>query len=100
MGFLSLMVLASTVACLPILVLRNSGTQTCGPASWETIVLFYLLNYGAHAMTVVGFPGEREPNVGYTCPKLVSPSLALFLETVIPKTGTTRGCTLRGRQRR
>jgi len=86
MGFLSLMVasvfLASTVACLPILVLRNSGTQTCGPASWETIVLFYLLNYGAHAMTVVGFPGEREPI------SLMWATLALLL----PYSGIGKAC--------
>jgi len=74
--------LASTVACLPILVLRNSGTQTCGPASWETIVLFYLLNYGAHAMTVVGFPGEREPI------SLMWATLALLL----PYSGIGKAC--------
>ena len=83
MGFLSLMVasvfLASTVACLPM---RNSGTQTCGPASWETIVLFYLLNYGAHAMTVVGFPGEREPI------SLMWATLALLL----PYSGIGKAC--------
>ena len=63
-------------------MLRNSGPQTCGPASWETIVLFYLLNYGAHAMTVVGFPGEREPI------SLMWATLALLL----PYSGIGKAC--------
>jgi hypothetical protein len=57
---LSVMLGAVGVTCLPILAKRDSSETTCGPANWQTIVLFYILNYGAHAMTVVRLPGERD----------------------------------------
>jgi hypothetical protein len=37
---------------------NSSSTDICGPADWQTIILFYLGNYGAHAVTVVSLPGE------------------------------------------
>ena len=36
-----------------------SNTSQCTAADWQTIVLFYIVNYGAHAFTVVAYPGEK-----------------------------------------
>jgi hypothetical protein len=77
-----LLIVASSVACLPIVVQRSSSS-TCGPAGWEDIVFFYLLNYGAHAMTVVNLPGECD------LVSLIWATLALLL----PYSGIIKACT-------
>lgn len=38
---------------------NTPNTTQCTPADWQSIVLFYVVNYGAHAFTVVSYPGEK-----------------------------------------
>jgi hypothetical protein len=55
----------------------------CSPATWQTIVAFYLLNYGTHAMTVKGVPGD-------TLFKSVGRIVSALL---LPFSGVWRGCS-------
>lgn len=54
----------------------------CGPASWETVFAFYILNYGAHAITIKPSPGDR------TFRTIVLALAALL----VPFSGVLRGC--------
>jgi len=54
----------------------------CTPATWQTVILFFLLNYGVHAFTVKSFPGET----GYTTAGWMLAALLL------PFSGITKGC--------
>jgi len=38
---------------------RAANTTQCSSADWKRIALFYIVNYGAHAFTVVTYPGEK-----------------------------------------
>ena len=60
----------------------STSPDICGPADWKTIILFYLLNYGAHAFTVVNLPGET------TGQKIYWSILALLL----PYSGIGKAC--------
>jgi hypothetical protein len=71
--------LLALVAAYPVL---PRSTVICGPASWQDIVIFYLLNYGAHAATIKSFPGER------TSVQIMWVVAALLL----PYSGIVRAC--------
>ena len=43
---------------MPVMTSRDSSETTCRPADWQSIITFFLLNYAAHAMTIVRYPGE------------------------------------------
>src|SRR5271170_807356 len=45
-------------APIPSIFLPRSVGLLCLPASWDTIVLFYVFNYIAHAATVTSSPGD------------------------------------------
>jgi hypothetical protein len=34
--------------------------QSCDTSTWQTVLLFYILNYGAHASTIKSVPGESK----------------------------------------
>jgi hypothetical protein len=55
---LSAIVLLCSVQALPINI-TTRATVFCGPSTWITLVAFYLLNYGVHAMTIKSAPGDR-----------------------------------------
>jgi hypothetical protein len=69
---------------LPISTDRASSetVDACGPVDWLTIFLFYIVNYGAHAFTIVTLPGEK------TTDQLYSSILALLL----PYSGIGKAC--------
>lgn len=39
---------------------RSDDSPICSPVSWEQIVIFILVNYVTHAVTVKTYPGERK----------------------------------------
>src|SRR5271170_5768216 len=53
--------LLTSVNGAPILSTRSSQSSelSCGPSTWETVILFYLFNYAAHALTIKSVPGEQ-----------------------------------------
>ena len=51
----------SLTAALPINnTKRRDDSPICSPVSWEQIVIFILVNYVTHAVTVKTYPGERK----------------------------------------
>jgi len=59
-AILIIALLLRVVAALPMTpVQRRDDNVTCGPASWRTVLLFYVVNYGTHALTVKTSPGEN-----------------------------------------
>jgi hypothetical protein len=56
--------------------------QSCDLSIWETVILFYILNYGTHAFTIKSVPGES------TLDRVVSTAAALLL----PFSGVYRAC--------
>jgi hypothetical protein len=67
-------IIAASVLPVPI---------TCGPASWQTIVAFYLLNYATHVMTLKSLPGE----------KWYRRACDIFLALLVPFSGVQRACS-------
>lgn len=51
-------VLLTSVHGAPIPILTRSSTLSCGPATWDTLLLFYVFNYGVHALTIKSVPDE------------------------------------------
>jgi len=43
---------------IPSFLVPRSAALFCLPASWDTVILFYLFNYFAHAATVKSSPGD------------------------------------------
>ena len=70
------------VTAFPIAIRPRSLPVYCGKASWQTIVFFYILNYGTHAMTIKSFPGDRTW-------KYIAWMVAALL---VPFSGILRGC--------
>lgn len=56
----------------------------CGPATWESIFLFYILNYVTHAMSVKSFPGEKG----------LHSVVWILAALLLPFSGIFRGCVL------
>jgi hypothetical protein len=79
---ISVALLITTAACLPVLSNQVSPEPTCGPADGFTILLFYLVNYGAHALTVFHKPGEK---FGTNC-------FYSLLGLLLPFSGVFRAC--------
>jgi hypothetical protein len=73
--------LVGFVRALPILP-RSNGPCQSGPTSWETVALFYLLNYGAHVSTVKSLPGDTWQKT----------TLRAVLALVLPYTGICSAC--------
>jgi len=66
----------------PISSKEKRSDIVCGAASWEDVVVFFLLNYVAHAATIRHFPGDTiKTQIWYT-------ACALFF----PFTGVWRAC--------
>src|SRR5579871_6648055 len=83
--FMSL--LLALVAAYPVL---PRSTVICGPASWQDIVIFYLLNYGAHAATIKSFPGERTSvNIMWVVAALLLPYSGIVRACVALTHGTS-----------
>ncbi|KAK1752806.1 hypothetical protein QBC47DRAFT_416421 [Echria macrotheca] len=63
--------------------LSNHGDPTivCRPADWADVASFFLINYVAHAATVVTNPGEKLPSVLFTT----------LLAVLFPVIGVLRG---------
>ena len=63
--------------------LSNHGDPTilCRPADWADITAFFLINYIAHAATIVTNPGEKFPSVLFTS----------LLAVLFPVVGILRG---------
>jgi hypothetical protein len=53
----------------------------CIPTKWLDILIFFLANYIAHAVTVKALPGERTGDLAF----------AVFLAIAFPFSGVTRG---------
>ena len=70
------------VTAFPVPILARSPPVYCGAASWQSIVFFYILNYGAHAVTIKSFPGDRTW-------KSIAWMIAALL---VPFSGILRGC--------
>jgi hypothetical protein len=72
--------LAASVTSLPISI--QHSVIFCGPANWQSVIFFYILNYGAHAMTIKSFPGDR-----------TFKSIAWMMAALLaPFSGILRGC--------
>jgi hypothetical protein len=69
---------------IPALSTRAPSTSdlSCGPATWDTIVLFYILNYGTHAFTIKRRTGEGLFNYG----------LSVLGALLVPYFGIVRAC--------
>lgn len=74
------------VSPVPVLIqprLVGPGpSKECGPASWHSIFLFLLLNYGAHALTLRSVPGES----------MTSSFIRVLQALTFPFTGVWTGC--------
>lgn len=80
--------LLALVAAYPVL---PRSTVICGPASWQDIVIFYLLNYGAHAVTIKSFPGERTSvSIMWVVAALLLPYSSIVRACVAITRGTSR----------
>jgi hypothetical protein len=56
--------------------------QNCDKSIWETIILFYILNYGTHAFTIKSVPGESK----------VETAVWILGALFLPFTGVLRAC--------
>ena len=72
-------VVCQQVKALPIEI-RN--TLICSPATWQTVVAFFIGNYGAHVLTVKSVPGDT----------LLKSLLRILAAIVLPYSGVWRGC--------
>jgi hypothetical protein len=83
--FLSLVIIAISlhlVAGAPIPVEPRAIEVVCAPSTWQTVIVFFALNYVALATTVKSCPGE-------TFPTTVTWTIMCLL---LPFSGVCRGC--------
>lgn len=73
--------LALPAQALPIQPLPKDENLQCVHASWEQIVIFILVNYVTHAMTVKAEPGEKP----------ISAAMYNIAAVLLPFTGAMRG---------
>jgi len=74
-------ILSLPVRAIPVITSRVTDGPSCTAATWEEIVVFILINYVTHAVTVNTDPGEES-------------TLALFFHIaalLLPFTGAVRG---------
>lgn len=66
LALICLAISTTSVSAIPIeaptLFARDTSTSglSCDAATWKTVILFFILNYGAHAFTIKHRPGEND----------------------------------------
>jgi hypothetical protein len=72
------------VDALPLALVdsRQPRSVVCGSISWQNILVFYLLNYATHAMTIKSVPSEQ----------LFDTSSRILWALLLPFSGVLAGC--------